>query len=172
MDGIDGADQQVARGYEAIGILEEFSQRAVLLDFRTEEWKEFVSDSFEHFVATLLLELRPAEVLFGLREDGVEILAEAGGSLFIPRLGEIEQAGEHEVRNLLDDGDRIRDPAGVEVEPEGIDFRFEAGSDGHLKVVVFPGRFQGTGAKLVKYGPSASKIAEFAWQKATPSLVR
>jgi len=44
-------------------------------------------------------------------------------------LAEIEQAGEHEVGDLLDDGDRVGDPAGVELQPEGVDLGFEGGSD-------------------------------------------
>ena len=50
-------------------------------------------------------------MLLRLWEDALEIdLLESGGALLFPGLGEVEQAGEHEVGDLLDDGDRIGDP--------------------------------------------------------------
>ena len=45
---------------------------------------------------------------------------------FIAGFRDIEQPGEHEVADLLDDGYRVGDAAGVELQPEGVDLVFEA----------------------------------------------
>lgn len=41
---------------------------------------------------------------------------------------------EHQVGNLLDKGDRIGDPAGAEVQPEGVDFIAASGGEGHCEI--------------------------------------
>lgn len=69
----------------------------------------------------------PAEVLAVGGEQGLMRTTEAGSAVFMPGLRDVEQAGEHEVADLLDDSDGIGDATGVELQPEGVDFGFEAG---------------------------------------------
>ena len=56
-------------------------------------------------------------------------LAELGRAGLIACLAKVQQTREHEVADLLDDGDGIGDTTGVELEPEGVDFGFEAGGN-------------------------------------------
>jgi hypothetical protein len=104
----------------------------VLLEIPPHEGKELVADDSEHTVAALVAEMGPAEVLLVLREEAVEVLLEAGGALFLAGLGDVQQAGEHQVGNLLDDRDGIGDASGVEVQPEGVDFIAVGGGEGHV----------------------------------------
>lgn len=134
LDGGDGAGEQIAGGDEAVGVLEVAAER-VLLEIGPHEREEFVADDGEHAVAALIAEVGPAEVLLVGREGTLEVLLQAGGAFFLPRLGDVQQAGEHQVGDLLDDGDGIGDATGVEVQPEGVDFIAVCGGEGHGKRV-------------------------------------
>ena len=107
----------------------------MLLEIGPHAGEELVADDGEHAVATFIAQVGPTEVLLFGREGALEVLLESGGALFFARLGDVQQAGEHQVGNLLDDGDGIGDATGVEVQPEGVDFVAVGGGEGHGKKV-------------------------------------
>src|SRR5262249_3830602 len=72
--------------------------------------------------AAELGEVLPAIILhLGLGpEVPLERLAGATGLLLLPRLGDVEHPQEHQERDLLDDRQRVRDPALPELGPEPV----------------------------------------------------
>ena len=109
LDGGDGAGEQVSRRNEAVGVLEVAAER-VLLEIGPHEGEELVADDGEHAVAAFIAEVGPAEVLLVRRKEALEVLLEAAGALFLAGLGDVQQASEHQVGDLLDDRDGIGDP--------------------------------------------------------------
>ena len=86
----------------------------------------FVPDDAEHLVAAAVLELRPTHVLLlGREEDAGELLILAPVHvvelLFLRAFPHIEQPGEHEERDLFDNGQRVGDPARPELFPKLVD---------------------------------------------------
>jgi len=94
-------------------------------DFLAHEGKDLIAHARQHFIAAELFKVLPAQVLLLGAVESLVVFAEALGAALLAGLIEVEQTQEHQVRDLLDDGDRIADTAGVEVQPEGVDFRFE-----------------------------------------------
>ena len=126
LDSGDRADEEVAGGDEAVRILQKAAETGALGDFIPHEWEKLVTDDLEHFVAAEVSEAGPAEILPLGGECSCERAREFLSPAFVAGFRDIEQPGEHEVADLLDDGDRIGDAAGVELQPEGVDLGFEA----------------------------------------------
>ena len=123
LNGIHGGDHEAAAGDEAVGILEEHAELADLDHAVAEEGEPLVADEREHFRPAKVTEAGPPEFLLIRAEVAAgERLIQPAGAAFLPGLGEVQQTEEHEIGNLLNDGDGIGDPAGMEGEPEGIDF--------------------------------------------------
>ena len=123
LNGIHGGDHEAAAGDEAVGILEEYAELADLDHAIAEESEPLVPNEREHFRAAKVTEAAPPEFLLIRTEVAAgEGLIQPAGAAFLPGLGEVQQSEEHEIGNLLNDGDGIGDSAGMEGEPKGIDF--------------------------------------------------
>src|SRR5438270_412716 len=88
------------------------------------ERKSLVLHDLVHHIRLEVLELGPAAglLLVGVVKDGlVDLAAQAIGGLLLGRLQFVEATEEQEVGNLLNDAQRIGDPAA----PEGIPYRVD-----------------------------------------------
>ena len=91
--------------------------------------EDLVPHELEHLLGGQVLEVRPAEILLLLAELPVMELARARGTFLGPRLGDVEQPGEHQERDLLDDRERVGDAPGPELGPELVDLVAQRSGD-------------------------------------------
>ena len=75
----------------------------------------------EAMPAQMLLAVPLDAIGFRIGEDPFERLLGASGLLLVPHLGDVQQAQEHQVGDLLDHRQGIGDTARVEFEPQAID---------------------------------------------------
>ena len=136
VDHVDRRDQQRRLLDHQLGVLEVLLEGGLLrtlggihLDDGLEVREDLVAHQRQHVVGAELAEVRPAQVLLVIGKDALEGLFGAGGALLVARLGDVEQAREHQERDLFDDGQRVSDAAGPELGPELVDAAFQFAGD-------------------------------------------
>ena len=82
--------------------------------------EHLVAHQGQHGVGAEMAELRPTQALLVVREAPLERLARPLQAVLVARLVDIEQAREHEERDLFDHGQRVGDAALPELRPERI----------------------------------------------------
>src|SRR5699024_7002903 len=95
-----------------------------------QEREDLVGDRAEHRLRILLLEPAPSQVLLTGQEDRIlQRLLREVRLILGQRLALIQAPDEQQIRNLLDDLQRVTDPAGPEGIPDAVDLALQLTSD-------------------------------------------
>jgi hypothetical protein len=142
---VDRRDQQARVQDHQLGVLHVFGEgrRAVEL---AEVGEDLVAYHAEHLDGVSVLEVAPAQVLLVVGEDALVGLPGPGRLLLASDLGHVEQAGEHQERDLLDDGEGVGDPARPELGPQGVDLALLRGAEGAHEARLLAGGSSGAAA--------------------------
>src|SRR5207249_10111636 len=101
-----------------------------LLAERLDERKDLVAHRLEHLLGSGLLEARPAELVLGLGEYWLlDALPRPRRLALLQRVQLVEPFDEQKIRQLLDDRERVRNPAGPHRVPDAIDLGSEVTGD-------------------------------------------
>ena len=126
--------EQTSLGNEAGGILHVFAKGGVLAAQVAQVRENLVAHMAQHFLAAVFTPVLPAQVLLVRAKILVRRFAGAAGQLLEAGFVDVQQPGEHQEGNLLDNGERVGDAAGPEFRPQTVDIILELIGD-HCSMV-------------------------------------
>jgi len=125
VDHVDRGDQERGLLDHELGVLHELPHGAGPAGNLAQVGEHLVAQQRQHPLARLVLELAPAQSLLVRTEAAFGRLAGAGRLLLFAGLVEVQQAKEHQIRDLLDHGERVGNAALPELQPELVDAAFQ-----------------------------------------------
>jgi hypothetical protein len=138
-DLLDRRDQEARALDQELGVLHVLGERGAAVQL-AEVREHLVAHHPQHLLAGQLLQARPPQVLLVGREHRPPRLLGAGRQLLVAGLVHVEQAGEHEERDLLDHGQRVGDAAGPELGPQLVDVTSDLREARHVQLSGSGGR--------------------------------